>query len=147
MFSPCNIGINLPKYSLVFLANHLVFTCIIVKLHFATLLSYNITSHTQFFNGCFGQLCNTYIRVLKCHYCINQLCHICILTCFSNSKFIYMQILHVLCLTCSFGITFWGQGPPKVSLDQQNVLKFHSTLNALIFAIPLLTIIITFHGT
>ncbi len=29
----------------------------------------------------------------------------------------------------------------------QNVLKFHSTLNALIFAIPSLTIIITFHNT
>jgi len=28
----------------------------------------------------------------------------------------------------------------------QSVLKFHSTLNALIFAIPSLTIIITFHS-
>jgi hypothetical protein len=29
----------------------------------------------------------------------------------------------------------------------QSVLKFHSTSNALIFAIPSLTIIITFHST
>jgi len=29
----------------------------------------------------------------------------------------------------------------------KNVLKFYSTLNALIFAIPLLMIIITFHNT
>jgi hypothetical protein len=52
-----------------------------------------------------------------------------------------MQFWHNI----NVGIAFWGQGLTKVSLDQQSVLKFHSTLNALIFAILSLTIIIIFH--
>jgi hypothetical protein len=57
-FSPDNTHINLPNFSLVFLANHAMFTFIIVKLHFVTLSPHNTYIAFPDFSLVFGWLCN-----------------------------------------------------------------------------------------
>jgi hypothetical protein len=99
---------------------------VIVKLHFATLPPH--ISHIRFPNFSLVSLADYVIvtyESLHVHYCINQLCNMYIPICFPNSKFTYMWILHVSCLTFGVGIKptwplhFEVKGPLKVSLDQQ----------------------------
>jgi len=107
MVSPHNICTNFPKFSLFFLANHVIFTSIIIKMHVVTLSPHNICITFPKFSLVFFFLIMQYLHmsikmsiVILTNYVISIYLHV-----FPILKFTYMWILHVSCLTCGFGIT------------------------------------------